>query len=67
MNDASRENSPTPISLSRSRLKREKQSTITEKMAAVHFPSNALRPKIYKKANGCLLKDECKRSICLFC
>ena len=32
------------------------QSTITEKMAAVHFPSNALRSKIFKKANRCLLK-----------
>ena len=36
------------------------QSTITEKMAAVHFPSNALRFKILKKANGCRLKDKCK-------
>ena len=33
------------------------QSTITEKMAAVHFSSNALRSKIFEKANGCLLKD----------
>ena len=35
-------------------------STITEKMAAVNFPSNALRSKIFKKANGCLLKDRRK-------
>ena len=33
------------------------QSTITEKMVAVHIPSNALRSKILSKANGCLLKD----------
>ena len=26
-------------------------------MAAVHFPINALWSKIFKKANGCLLKD----------
>ena len=32
------------------------QSTITEKMVVVHFPGNALRSKIFKKANGCLLK-----------
>ena len=36
------------------------KSTITEKMAAVHFPSNALRSKIFKKANGCLLKERHK-------
>ena len=36
------------------------ESTITEKMAAVHFPSNALRSKIFKKANECLLKDKRK-------
>ena len=36
------------------------QSKITEKMAAVHFPSNALRSKISKKANGSLLKDRHK-------
>ena len=36
------------------------QSTITENMAAVHFPSNALRSKIFKKANGSLLKDRHK-------
>ena len=30
---------------------------ITEKMAAVHFPGNALRSKIFKKANNCLLND----------
>ena len=35
-------------------------STITEKMGAVHFPGNALRSKIFKKANGCLLKDRRK-------
>ena len=29
-------------------------------MAAVHFPSNALRSKIFKKASGCLLKDRPK-------
>ena len=33
------------------------QSMITEKMVAVHFPSNALRSKTFTKANGCLLKD----------
>ena len=27
-------------------------------MAAVHFPSNVLRSKIFKKANECLLKDK---------
>ena len=26
-------------------------------MAAVHFPNNALLSKIFKKANGCLLKN----------
>ena len=36
------------------------QSTITEKMAAVHFLCNALRSKIFKKANGCLLKHRRK-------
>ena len=29
---------------------------VTERMAAVH----ALRPKIFKKANGCVLKDRRK-------
>ena len=29
-------------------------------MAAVGFPSNALRSKILKKANGCVLKDRRK-------
>ena len=33
---------------------------ITEKMAAVHLPSDAFRPKIFNKANGCLLKDRRK-------
>ena len=33
------------------------QSTMTIKtMTAVHFPSNALRSKIFEKVNGCLLK-----------
>ena len=32
------------------------QSTITEKMAAVHIPCNALRSKMFKKANGWLSK-----------
>ena len=36
------------------------QSTITEKMAAVHFPSNAFRSKIFREANGCVLKDRRK-------
>ena len=36
------------------------KSTITEKMAAVHFPANALLSKIFKKANGRLLKDRRK-------
>ena len=36
------------------------QSMITKKMAAVHFPSNAFRSKIFKKVNGCLLKDRRK-------
>ena len=36
----------------------------TEKMAAVRFPSNALRSKIFKKANGCLLKDKRKAGGC---
>ena len=35
-------------------------STITEKMGAVHFPGNALRSKIFNKANGCFLKDRRK-------
>ena len=26
-------------------------------MADVYFPSNALQFKVFKKANGCLLKD----------
>ena len=30
---------------------------IIERMAAVHFLSNALQSKIFKKANRCLLKD----------
>ena len=30
------------------------------KMATVHFPSNVLGSKIFKKANGCLLKDRRK-------
>ena len=34
------------------------QTKITEKVAAEHFPSNALRSKIFKKANGCLLELE---------
>ena len=38
----------------------EIQSTITEKMTAIHFPSNALRSKIFEKVNGCLLKDRHK-------
>ena len=29
-------------------------------MAAVHFPHNALQSKIFKKANGCPLKDRSK-------
>ena len=33
---------------------------VTEKMAAVHFLCNALRSKIFKKANGCLLKHRRK-------
>ena len=41
------------------------QSTITEKMAAVHFSSNALRFKIFKKANECLLKDR-RQEVTLF-
>ena len=36
------------------------QSTITKKMAAVHYPINALWSKIFKSANGCLLKDRPK-------
>ena len=40
--------------------KADLQSMITEKMTAVHFPSNALRSKIFKEANGCLLKDRRK-------
>ena len=36
------------------------KSTITKKMAAVYFPSNALQSKIFKKTNGCLLKDRRK-------
>ena len=39
------------------------KSTITEKMAAVHFPGNALRSKVFKKANGCLLKDKRKARV----
>ena len=38
-------------------FKTVKQSMITENMAAVHFPSNALRSKIFMKPNGCLVKD----------
>ena len=41
-------------------MKHDGESTITEKMAAVHFPSNALRSKIFKKANRCLWKDRRK-------
>ena len=37
------------------------KSTVTEKMAAVHFPCNALRSKIFKEANGYLLKDKRKK------
>ena len=37
-------------------LELKKKSKNTEKMAAVHFPSNALRPKIVKKANGCFFQ-----------
>ena len=33
----------------------EGQSTITEKMVTVHFPGNALRSKVFQKANRCLL------------
>ena len=33
---------------------------ITEKTAAVHSPSNALRSKFFKKPNGCPLKDRRK-------
>ena len=36
------------------------ESTITQKMAAVYFPSNALRSKIFQKANRCLLKGRRK-------
>ena len=28
-----------------------------EKIEAVHFPGESLRSKIFKKMNGCLLKD----------
>ena len=42
------------------------ESTITEKMAAVDFPSNALRSKIFNKSNGCLLKDRRKAGGDLF-
>ena len=31
--------------------------TTAERMAAVYFPNNALLSKIFKKANGCFLKD----------
>ena len=41
-------------------LKNASQSTITEKTAAVHFTRNALRSKIFKRANGCLLKNRRK-------
>ena len=40
--------------------------TITENMAAVQFPSNALRSKIFKKPNGCLLKDALRQEVDLF-
>ena len=33
---------------------------IMEKMAAVHFPSNALWSKVFKKASKCLFKDRRK-------
>ena len=36
------------------------KSRITEKTAAVHFPGNALTFKIFRKANGRLLKDRRK-------
>ena len=43
------------------------QFTITEKIAAVYFASDALRSKIYKKANGYLLKDiDVKQEVDLF-
>ena len=35
-------------------------------MAAVDFPSNALRSKIFNKSNGCLLKDRRKAGGDLF-
>ena len=36
------------------------ESMIMEKMAAVHFPSDALRSKIFKKTSKCLFKDRRK-------
>ena len=42
------------------------QSTITEKIAVVHFPGNALRFKIFKEANRCLLKDRLRQEVDLF-
>ena len=44
-----RPRSPTPLPL-----------TITEKMATLHFPSNALRSKSFMKAKECFLKDRRK-------
>ena len=41
-------------------LGRECNPRLREKMATVHFPGNALRSKIFKKANACLLKDRRK-------
>ena len=32
-------------------------TNLCQKMTAVHFPSNALRSKIFKKTKGCLMKD----------
>ena len=43
------------------------QSAIKEKIAAVHFLSNALRSKIFKKAYGCLLKDRRKGGFSIQC
>ena len=43
------------------------QSTITEKIAVVHyFPGNTLRFKIFKEANRCLLKDRLRQEVDLF-
>ena len=44
------------------------QSTITEKMTAVHFPSNALRSKIFEsKWMSFESLTQGRRSICSFC